>query len=122
MENLKIRYTWKRKEDGHIYQTISPLECLEGKRDVPFLGNKLWELVNRDFFVKTDKNDKDIFTGDKFVFDFYEVLSEPTILIGSFSWNNDELRYEIDIHENDNYTCLSYAGENGVMRNFELIP
>jgi len=70
--------------------------------------------------IKLDKNGKPIRIGDKFKFEFMKELNESVELIGSFNWNEDELRYEIDIYNHDSYSCLSYIG-NGVMFNFELI-
>ena len=121
MQKIRIRYTWRRKEDGHRYQTITPLECLEGRGDTPFLGNKKWEMVGRDFFVMHDKDANEIYTNDKFSFDLFEILHEPTPLIGCFVWNYDELRYEINVFDNEEITCLSYTA-NQTMRNFKLIP
>jgi len=35
--------------------------------------------------------------------------NKPIELIGSFDFNTDELRYEIDIHDHEEYVCLSYV-------------
>ena len=67
-----------------------------------------------------DKNGKPILEGKKFKFMYLEKINSPIQLIGSFSWNQDELRYEIDIHDNENYVCLSYKS-NRFMYDFELI-
>jgi hypothetical protein len=74
----------------------------------------------KDYIIK-DKNGTEIKAGMKFKFKFLRDLHEPPLqLIGSFDWNETDLRYEIDILENDEYVCLSYVS-NGVMRDFELI-
>lgn len=68
-----------------------------------------------------DKNGNPIFEGQKFKFKFLRELHEPRVeLTGSFSWNNDELRYEIDVFDHEDKACLSYIS-NGVMSDFELI-
>jgi len=40
-------------------------------------------------------------------------------LIGVFTFNIDELRYEIDIYNNTSYSCLNYDFED--MQNFKVI-
>jgi hypothetical protein len=68
-----------------------------------------------------DKNGKPIVEGQKFKFLFSPIVApSPILLIGSFDWNQEELRYEIDIHNHELYACLSYVS-NGVMYDFELI-
>ena len=65
MRDLKLRYTWKRKEDGHIFQEITPIGCLEGKGDKPFLGNDIWDLIGRDLDIGfNDKNGNPIYEND----------------------------------------------------------
>ena len=75
----------------------------------------------KDYLIK-DKNGKQIVEGQKFKFKFLKELHEPPLeFIGSFCWNQNELRYEIDIWDDELYVCLSYVS-NGVMRDFELLP
>ena len=65
MREIKFSYIWKRKEDGHLWEVIVPIECLEGKGDTPFLGNDLWDLLaRRQFTGLKDKHGKDIYEGD----------------------------------------------------------
>ena len=71
-------------------------------------------------YIKKDKHGNKIKAGDKFKFKYLKELHNPIELIGSFDWNDDELRYEIDIWDNDEYVCLSYVG-NGIMYGFELL-
>lgn len=71
-------------------------------------------------FLLNDKNNKAIFLGDKFTFEYMQELHKTVKLTGSFSWNADDLCFEIDVHDNEEYVCLHYVG-NGIFRNFELI-
>jgi hypothetical protein len=77
-------------------------------------------MKNKEIIIN-DKNGNPIKEGEKFRFAYLEKLHKPIKLIGLFSWNQDELRYEIDILNNEDYTCLSYIG-NGTMYEFELLP
>ena len=75
--------------------------------------------MNKDYII-LDKNGTKIQLGDKFTFTYLEELDKELELVGSFDWNDEELRYEIDIHQSSYFVCLSYVS-NVIMRNFELI-
>ena len=67
MRDIKFRYTYKRKEDGKLYQVIYPFECIEkgtgGFSDL--LNNNLWEIIGRDLYTGLkDKNKDEIYEGD----------------------------------------------------------
>ena len=68
-----------------------------------------------------DRNRKEIYEDHIVKFKYLKELDEAVDLIGVFRFNDDELRYEIDIDPNDHgYVCLSYIG-NGTMYDFEII-
>lgn len=100
---------------GKVYAKISGkyIECTETIND-------LEAKIEQFSIVRKDKNGKPIKEGQRFKFKFMRELHEHKELIGSFDWNDEELRYEIDIWNDDNYACLSYVG-NGVMYDFELL-
>lgn len=81
-----------------------------------WLENKLEKLS----VVRNDKNGNPIKVGQRFKFKFMRELHNHIELIGSFDWHDEELRYEVDIWDNDEYVCLSYVS-NGVMYDFELL-
>lgn len=67
MREFKLRYTYKRKDDGKLYQEIVPIQCLEGKGDRPFVRDsyEYWDIIGRDLYTGLkDKNDKEIYEGD----------------------------------------------------------
>ena len=76
-------------------------------------------MVREKQFVNYDKNGDRILEGEKFKFKFLKELDKEIELIGSFDWNDEELRYEIDIHDHEEYVCLSYVPN--VMRGFEKL-
>lgn len=76
-------------------------------------------MTRENQFVMYDKYDNRILEGEKFTFMYLEELGRPIELTGSFDWNQEELRYEIDIYNNSHYLCLKYLG-NGSMYNFQL--
>ena len=54
LHELKFRYTFKRKEDGHIWQMIVPFGVLEQQdrgQILEMLNNELWEFIARDQFI-----------------------------------------------------------------------
>ena len=76
--------------------------------------------IENDSIVRKDKNGKPIRVGEKFKFKFLKTPNAFIEFTGSFDWHEDELRYEIDIWDDDQYVCLSYL-PNGVMYDFELL-
>lgn len=75
-----------------------------------------------EYVGRRDVNLERIFSNvDRFKFKYMVELDDTVELVGVFVWSEDELRYEIDVEENNsNITCLSYIG-NGIMHGFELI-
>ena len=71
---------------------------------------------------KKDIKNTPIYEGDICKFKFMEEPNKPIELIGSFAWNDEDLRYEIDIYSNEypEYICLYYIG-NGQIYDFEII-
>lgn len=67
MREIEFRYTFKRNEDGHIYQIVVPLAVLEDGHGEIFtmLRNDLWTLVARDQWTGLhDREGREIWEGD----------------------------------------------------------
>ena len=99
---------------GKVYAKINGkyIECTETIAEL--------EAKIENPIIWHDKNGKPIRKGEKFKFKYMKELHNPIELTGSFDWNADELRYEIDIWDDDTYVCLSFVG-NGIMYGFELL-
>lgn len=124
MENIYKAKDWKGKEViGNPVYLIQ-----ENYEDGVIDGLRTWWDENIDInpytikrkIGKKDINGIDIFDKERFTFDYIEELNRPIKLHGEFIWNDDELRYEIEVFEDEDYTVLSYVS-NGVMSNFEII-
>jgi hypothetical protein len=84
MFEYKFRYTFKRKEDGHIFQLLTSISGIEREQgQLPsMLANDLWELIGRDLCTNREDHDgKDIFENDVVHYDQNEppYVNEYTI-------------------------------------------
>lgn len=65
---IEIRYTFRFKEDGRLFQEITPLACLELLGDTPAIHNykeKYWDIVARDLWInKVNKKGNKLYVGD----------------------------------------------------------
>ena len=105
-----------KKKEFFIQGDTDSLECalfyfeVTAKVDLPcqYIGLK-------------DKSGRKIYANSEIVkFKFSQELNKFTELIGVFSYQEEELRYEIEIFNNPYYLCLSYMS-NGQMYDFEVI-
>jgi hypothetical protein len=121
-ENTMDAKQWfKEKYDVDKYR----LDLIEHKGSdvIRFINeyiNDNKDTIFRSKIIMKDIYGKPIFEGQRFKFKFLEELDKPIELIGSFDYNDEELRYEIDIHNNPDYICLSYV-PNGKMYDFVLL-
>lgn len=78
-------------------------------------------MENKQKIGLTDINGKEIIADSSIVqFNFIDSKNQNNPLEGVFTWNDIELRYEIDIPEQfDPFTCLSYNPET--MKDFIII-
>ena len=64
---------------------------------------------NMKRYLVKDKQGKEIKEGELFEFDLLEELNQSVKLKGSFSFNDEDLAYEIDVINNERYVCLTFA-------------
>jgi len=67
-----------------------------------------------------DCNGKEIYTDSVVKFKYMVSLNHSIDLIGRFFYDDTELRYQIEIYNDENYTVLNYM-YNGTMYDFEEI-
>lgn len=66
-------------------------------------------IPSKNIILMRDVDGKPIKVGDRFSFTFLGQLDGNFNLVGSFQYNPDELRYEIDVEENNHrFMVLSY--------------
>jgi hypothetical protein len=113
MREIKFKF-WDKRLKKFVFNTpnyIMVNNITSYQQDYDFL----------QFTGLKDKNGKEIYyDSDIFKFKFLAELHKPIDLIGIFRFNEDELRAEIDIFNNDNYSCLFFIS-NGQFYGFEII-
>lgn len=64
--DIKIRYTWKRTSDGHMWQPIISIDEFEkGKQHFPPMDSD-WEIIGRDLWTGFhDSEGNEVYGGDK---------------------------------------------------------
>ncbi len=65
---IKFRYTYRRKEDGHVWQVIYSMQSIENGTEQfgSMLNNNLWEIIARDLYTgQKDKDGNEIYGEDK---------------------------------------------------------
>lgn len=62
----------------------------------------------------------EIFESDIVQFEYTYDIYKNIKLIGVFSYNENDLEWEIDIYKNDRYVCLKYQS-NGLMDKFKVL-
>ena len=90
MREIKFRYVFRRKSDGHIYIIGLDIEGVEqktGELRVMF-ENDLWELIARDQWTSLkDKHGRDIYDGD-IIEDKYDLDVVSWVEgIGAWGWS-----------------------------------
>ena len=118
-----IGYTAWLQQNGFIKSDVVieslTSEYAEQLSDKAVENNAVLPFVSGSAVLR-DKHGREIFTGEKFRFKLMKELDEHIELLGSFDYNDEELRYKIDIWDNADYICLSYIA-NGTMYDFELL-
>ena len=72
-------------------------------------------------YLITDINGNKIKEGDKFEFSYLKELDLKVKLTGIIVFNDEDLAYEIDVIEDDEYVCLTYATNHVYISNIKKI-
>jgi len=107
--------------DKIIHKQVTEPMCYYMSIDDNGTLNIMHNIAARQLIGLKDKNNKNIYGDcDIFKFKYMEQLHKPVELIGIMIWNDSELRYEIEVFNNDYYCVLSYL-DNGTFYDFEII-
>ena len=92
------------------------------KQDLEYIEFDCEDIIILEYIGRNDKNGQPIYEDSSIVkFKFMsDNLDEYEELIGIFYFNEDSLRYEIEIFNNNKYVVLNYF-DNGQMYDFEII-
>lgn len=124
---IKFRYVFKRKTDGHIYIIEFNVEALEDKsvsQIKTMLRNDLWKLVARDQFTGLkDKNGKEIYESDIVrIWADHKHYSGYTghDYVEAVVWNPERAQYRLTEHEFDDFEFIEVIGN--IYENKDLLP
>lgn len=99
---IEIRYTYRRKSDGHIYQVIYPIGCMEDacksvSSFCSMVNNNLWETIGRDMWTGlTDKRNRKIYRNDKIKYKRHKGYALPNFR-AIIKWNKEQACYKYDV-------------------------
>jgi hypothetical protein len=79
MTPIKIRYTWKRKSDGRIWQQLIDIDKIEGAIFFASLFSQN-ELISRDLWTgEKDENGVEIFLNDEIEYYYHDQWSDKRV-------------------------------------------
>jgi len=80
MNQIKIRYTWKRKSDGKIDSAVYELQEIEKLKEPPRSHHEGWELVARDLWTgEKDEKGVEIFENDEIEYSYHDQWSDKRV-------------------------------------------
>lgn len=122
LDGIKIRYTYRRKSDGHIYQAIYPLGCMEDacksvSSFCSMVNNKLWETIGRDLFIGLhDKDNHEIFANDKIKYKKHKGYGLPNFT-AIIKWNGEQACFKYEVKK-PHYISANIAEIDEVKNDF----